>query len=101
MGASRWQCLRRHVVPQLIDPIAASGALLLADLLAVEAGLSFIGLGVRPPQASWGSMLQDGLPYMRSAWWLTAVPCGLLIVTVLSAAAIADRLERPKWGRSS
>lgn len=96
MGASRWLCLRRHVLPQLLDPIAASGALLLADLLAVEAGLSFIGLGVRPPQASWGSMLQDGLPYMQSAWWLTAVPSVLLITTVLSAAAIADRLERPR-----
>ncbi len=93
MGASRWRCLWRHVAPQLISPIAASGALLLADLLAVEAGLSFIGLGVRPPQPSWGSMLQDALPYMRSAWWLTAVPSLLLIVTVLSAADIADRLE--------
>ena len=96
MGASRWHSLRRHVLPQLVDPIAAAGALLLADLLAVEAGLSFIGLGVRPPLASWGSMLQDGLPYMQSAWWLTAVPSLLLIVTVLSAAAVADRLERPR-----
>ena len=66
---------------------------MLADILAVEAGLSFIGLGVRPPGASWGSMLQDGMPYLRSAWWLTAVPSVLLIATVLSAAGIADRLE--------
>ena len=101
MGASRWRGLRRHVMPQLINPIAASGALLLADILAVEAGLSFIGLGVRPPQASWGSMLQDALPYIRSAWWLTAVPSLLLIMTVLSAAGVADRLQlRPVRGRS-
>jgi peptide/nickel transport system permease protein len=99
MGASPWRCLRRHVMPQLISPIAASGALLLADILAVEAGLSFIGMGVRPPQASWGSMLQDALPYIRSAWWLTAVPSLLLIVTVLSAAGVADRLQlRPVRG---
>ncbi len=94
IGASRWRLMRQHVMPQLLNPIAASGALLLADILAVEAGLSFIGLGVRPPGASWGSMLQDGLPYLRSAWWLTAVPSSLLIATVLSAAGIADRLER-------
>ncbi len=81
-------------MPQLVTPLAASGALLLADLLAVEAGLSFIGLGVRPPLATWGSMLQEALPYLRSAWWLTAVPSVLLIATVLSAAALADQLER-------
>ncbi len=93
MGATRWRLMQRHVLPQLLNPVAAAGALLLADILAVEAGLSFIGLGVRPPGASWGSMLQDGLPYLRSAWWLTAVPSLLLIATVLSAAGIADRLE--------
>lgn len=93
-GASRWRLMRRHIMPQLVTPLAASGALLLADLLAVEAGLSFIGLGVRPPLATWGSMLQEALPYLRSAWWLTAVPSVLLIATVLSAAALADQLER-------
>ncbi len=96
VGAAPWWLLQRHVMPQLVNPVAASATLLLADLLAVEAGLSFIGLGVRPPQASWGSMLQDGLPYMRSAWWITVVPSLLLIATVLSAAVIADSLERPR-----
>jgi peptide/nickel transport system permease protein len=97
IGASRLRVLQRHVMPQLLTPLAASGALLLADILAVEAGLSFIGLGVRPPAASWGGMLQDGLPYLQSAWWLTAAPSVLLIATVLSAAGIADRLD---FGRS-
>lgn len=94
IGATRWDLFRRHVMPHLGSPVAASGALLLADILAVEAGLSFIGLGVRPPGASWGNMLQDALPYMQTAWWLTAVPSLLLIATVLSAAGIADRMER-------
>lgn len=93
IGASRWRLLQRHVLPQLVKPVAAAGVLLLADILAVEAGLSFIGLGVRPPAASWGGMLQDGLPYLRSAWWLVAVPAGLLVLTVLSAAGLADRLD--------
>ena len=101
MGASRWRLMQRHVMPQLLTPVVASGALLLADLLAVEAGLSFIGLGVRPPGSSWGSMLQDGLPYLRSAWWLAAVPSVLLIATVLSAAGIADRLGQASGRRAS
>ncbi len=93
IGVSRWHLLQRHIMPQLVSPLVAAGALLLADILAVEAGLSFIGLGVRPPGASWGSMLQDGLPYLRSAWWLTAVPASLLVATVVSAAGIADRMD--------
>jgi peptide/nickel transport system permease protein len=92
-GAPASRLFMRHVMPHLRHPVAASGALLLADILAVEAGLSFIGLGVRPPGASWGNMLQDALPYMRTAWWLTAVPSLLLIGTVLSAAGVADGLE--------
>jgi peptide/nickel transport system permease protein len=98
IGASRWRLMQHHIMPQLLMPVVASGALLLADILAVEAGLSFIGLGVRPPGASWGGMLQDGLPYLSSAWWLTAVPSTLLIATVLSAAGIADRLEQRRTG---
>lgn len=92
-GATRSRVFVRHVVPHLISPLTASGALLLADVLALESGLSFIGLGVRPPGASWGTMVQDALPYLGSAWWTAAVPCVCLVVTVLSAAGIADDLR--------
>ena len=101
IGASRWRMLKQHVLPHLLSPLTASGALLLADILAVESGLSFVGLGVRPPAASWGGMLQDGLPYLRSAWWVTGVPCLLLIATVLSAAGIADRFDVHRIQRAS
>lgn len=94
LGMSQWRVLTRHVLPHLAGPLSASGALLLADLLALEAGLSFIGIGVRAPDASWGSMVQDALPYLRSAWWLAAVPCVLLVTTVLCAARVADHLAR-------
>lgn len=90
LGASRRRVLARHVAPHLAGPLAASGALLLADAMALEAGLSFLGLGVRPPAASWGSMVQDGLPFLGSAWWVAAVPSACLVVTVLSAARLAD-----------
>lgn len=92
LGLSSWSVFGRHVVPQLVAPLGASGVLLLADMLALESGLSFIGIGIRPPAASWGNMVQDALPYLRSAWWLAAVPCVLLVTTVLCAASVADRL---------
>ena len=92
-GATRARVFVRHIAPHLLAPLTASGALLLADVLALESGLSFIGLGVRPPGASWGTMVQDALPYLGSAWWTAAVPCACLVVTVLSAAAVADQLR--------
>ena len=93
-GASSARVLAVHVAPHLAGPLVASGALLLADILALESGLSFLGLGVRPPGASWGNMVQDALPYLGSAWWTVAVPCACLVVTVLSAASIADHLQK-------
>ncbi|MGV3710709.1 MAG: ABC transporter permease [Gemmatimonas sp.] len=93
-GASPVRVFTRHVLPHLSGPLVASGTLLIADVLALESGLSFIGLGVRPPRASWGNMVQDALPYLGSAWWTAAVPCVLLLVTVLSATALADHLQK-------
>lgn len=90
LGASPARVLARHVVPHLAGTIGAASALLVADMLAVEAGLSFLGLGVRPPDASWGSILQDGVPYLTSAWWVAATPCVLLVLTVLSVSRLAD-----------
>lgn len=90
VGGSNWRVFAHHLLPHTVGPIVASGALLLADCLAVESGLSFLGLGVRPPEPSWGNMVQDALPYLGSAWWVAAVPCACLLVTVLAAANIAD-----------
>lgn len=92
LGISPARVMLRHVGPHLVGPLGALGALLLADMLALEAGLSFLGLGVRAPVPSWGNMLQDALPYVRSAWWVAAVPCVLLITTVLAVARLADAL---------
>lgn len=96
VGAGKWNVLITHIVPQLAGPLAASGTLLLADVLAVESGLSFLGIGVRPPTASWGSMVQDALPYLGSAWWVAAVPCTFLLATVLAATTVVDTLHEKR-----
>ena len=93
LGASSTRVLTRHVAPHLAGSLLAASAMLVADLLAVEAGLSFLGLGVRPPAASWGSILQDGVPYLTTAWWVAATPCLLLVATVLSVAHLADSAD--------
>ena len=90
LGVPPVRILVRHVLPHLGGTLAASSAILVADLLAVEAGLSFIGLGVRPPTASWGTMLQDGVPYLASAWWTAIIPCAMLVLTVLCISHLAE-----------
>ncbi len=92
LGVPPVRLVIRHVTPHLAGPLGALGALLVADMLALEAGFSFLGLGVRAPVPSWGNMLQDALPYVRSAWWVAAVPCALLVTTVVAVARIADGL---------
>lgn len=93
-GGTPARVFLHHVVPHLTGPLTAAGTLLLADILALESGLSFLGLGIRPPGASWGNMVQDAVPYLGSAWWTAAVPCACLLVTVLSASALADQLQK-------
>lgn len=92
LGVTTWRTWTRHIAPHLAPVIGAASATLLADMLAVEAGLSFLGLGVRSPTPSWGAMLQDGVQYLGSAWWVAAVPCVLLVLTVVGVARLADGL---------
>jgi peptide/nickel transport system permease protein len=90
LGASPVRILARHVPPHLAGTVAVAGTLLFAELLALEAGLSFLGLGVRPPDASWGSMVQDGTPYLLDAWWTAAFPTLCVIASVLAATTLGD-----------
>lgn len=92
LGTPRVRQLRIQLLPHLVPTVLAAGVLLLADAMALEAGLSFVGLGVRPPQASWGSMVQDGIPVLESAWWVAAVPGAALLLAVSCAARVADAL---------
>jgi peptide/nickel transport system permease protein len=90
IGTPTPKILLRHVLPHLAGPVSATTVLLFADVLALEAGLSFIGLGVRAPLATWGGMIQDALPYLQSAWWVALFPATALVATVLSISALAN-----------
>jgi peptide/nickel transport system permease protein len=93
LGASPWRIAFRHLLPNALTPLAQDAALRLGDLILVEASLSFLGLGVQPPAASWGTMVAEGQEVLANAWWLTLLPTALVAATVISAALAADGLQ--------
>jgi peptide/nickel transport system permease protein len=93
IGAGPWRIAFVHLLPNALTPIAQDGALRLGDLILVEASLSFLGLGVQPPTASWGNMVADGQAVLANAWWLTFLPVALVALTVIAAALVADGLQ--------
>jgi peptide/nickel transport system permease protein len=90
IGASDLRIAVVHLLPNLAAPLAQGAALRLGDLILAEAALSFLGLGVQPPLASWGAMVAHGQEFFPAAWWLT-FPAGLAVAgTVVGAALLAD-----------
>jgi ABC-type dipeptide/oligopeptide/nickel transport system permease subunit len=94
MGGSPLWILRRHLLPNLSGAIASLLALKLADMFLLEAALSFLGLGIRPPTPSWGNMIHDGQLYFRDAPWLFMAPGLAIFALVLAFNLLGDR-----WGR--
>ena len=75
-------------------PIIVQTSLLVASAIVIEAALSFLGLGIEPPTASWGSMLKVGYQYMQQAPWLSFAPGVAIFVTVLAFNLLGDGLRR-------
>ncbi|MDA5147040.1 ABC transporter permease [Streptomyces sp. AD681] len=93
---ARW-IVTRHVLPEVMPLAVVVATLELGLMVVFEASLSFIGLGVQPPTASWGSMLSDGQNYVASAWWLVTFPglalFGLVLAVNLLGDTVRDRLD--------
>lgn len=89
-GAPAWWIVLRHVLPEVLPVAIVVGTLELGLMVIYEASLSFLGLGVQPPTASWGSILSDGQQYIASAWWLATFPGIALFVLVLAANLLGD-----------
>src|SRR5215831_15253502 len=87
-GASQWRVIRRHVLPNVMNSAMVLASLTIGVVIIAEASLSFLGVGVPPPEPAWGSMLADGRSMlMVGDWWLTVFP-GLGIVTVVLATQL-------------
>jgi peptide/nickel transport system permease protein len=94
LGAGSGRLMLRHIWPNVTAPIIVQTSLLVASAIVVEAALSFLGLGIEPPTASWGSMLKGGYQYMQQAPWLSFAPGTAIFVTVLAFNLLGDGLRR-------
>jgi len=93
IGCSDLRIIFRHILPNAQAPIVVAGTLGMAGAILTESALSFLGLGVQPPLASWGNMLMDSQAYMFDAPWLAVIPGLLILVTVLSLYFVGEGIR--------
>jgi peptide/nickel transport system permease protein len=93
LGGTPFRLLVRHVLPNVIAPALVAATLGVANVILLEAGLSYLGIGVRPPAASWGTIIQDGAERVSDLWWLTLFPGLAILVTVFACNALGDALR--------
>jgi peptide/nickel transport system permease protein len=93
LGASDWRVLTRHILPNIIQPVIVQAAIGMAGAVLAEATMSFLGLGIPPPTASWGSMLNDGRSHLFDAPHLVLFPAAAVMLAVLSFNFIGDALR--------
>jgi peptide/nickel transport system permease protein len=89
-GCSRLTIIRRHILPNVLPTVLVLMSLHVALVIVMEAGLSFLGFGVPPKYATWGSMIQQGYQSLQSAWWVAVFPCIAIILTVISFNILGD-----------
>jgi peptide/nickel transport system permease protein len=93
LGARRRRIIFRHLLPNALGPLLVAATLGVGDVILLEAGLSFLGLGIQPPTPSWGGMILDSREVMVSAPWAGIFPGLAIVVTVLSANLFGDALR--------
>lgn len=93
IGCSDLRIIIRHILPNAQGPIIVAATLGMAGAILTESALSFLGMGVQPPMASWGNMLMDSQAYMFDAPWLAIIPGVLILLTVLSLYFIGEGLR--------
>jgi peptide/nickel transport system permease protein len=93
LGASDLRVVFRHVLPNTLASILVIASSQFATMVLLESGLSFLGMGVQPPQPSWGAMLSEGRDYLSNAWWLATVPGLAISLVVLGANLLGDGLR--------
>lgn len=93
LGAKNTRLIFTHLLPNSLTPIIVSAVLGVAGAVLMESGLSFLGLGVQAPQASWGNILTDGKEYIQFAWWLSLFPGLAILITVLGYNLLGEGLR--------
>lgn len=93
LGLPAWRVIFRHMVPNAIAPVLVSATIGVASAILTESGLSFLGLGVRPPYATWGNILADGKDFIFDAPWLFFIPGFAILVVVLAFNLVGEGLR--------
>lgn len=101
IGCSDRSILGRHILPNIVSPIIVLATLNIATAIIIGASLSFLGVGVQPPTAEWGSMLSQGRDYLRGQWWIATFPGLAIFITVLSINLLGDGLREALDPRAS
>jgi peptide/nickel transport system permease protein len=93
LGAGSWRIIVRHIIPNAAAPLIVSAALGIGHMMLLEAGLSFLGVGIQPPSPSWGSMIADGRDLLTSAPWISLFPGLAIALAVMALNAVGDALR--------
>jgi peptide/nickel transport system permease protein len=93
IGANDSRIIFRHIIPNALSPVFVAATFGIAGAILTESAFSFLGLGVQPPQASWGNILTSGKDYITVAWWLSLFPGFAILITVLSYNLVGEGLR--------
>jgi len=105
IGASDFRIIFRHILPNALSPVFVAATFGIAGAILIESSLSFLGLGVQPPEPSWGNILTSGKDNITVAWWLSLFPGLAILITVLSynlvGEGLRDALDPRLWSEHS
>jgi peptide/nickel transport system permease protein len=93
LGLPDRRVIFRHVLPNTLSPVIVAASLMIGDVILTEATLSFLGLGVQPPTASWGNIINQGRDNLLGAWWIATFPGLAIVLTVVSYNLVGDGLR--------
>lgn len=93
LGANDFRIVARHLLPNVIAPVVVAATLAVGNVITLEAGLSYLGIGVAPPTASWGSIFNEGAESFPANWWVVLFPGIAIVVTVLAFNVLGDALR--------
>lgn len=93
LGGRQRRILLRHILPNVLAPVIVAATLGIGNVIIVEAGLSYLGIGVRAPIPSWGNIVQDGSDQIATLWWISAFPGLAIVLTVMAVNLVGDALR--------
>lgn len=94
MGATSSRIFFRHILPNALTPVVVAATLGIGHVIVLEAGLSYLGVGLDPPAPTWGGMIQDGAANISDVWWLSLFPGLAIVLTVMAFTILGDALLR-------